>query len=247
MHSSFARSRQSLFDEEEAAGGTPSNSNSLFQDDSAGGGSPWDMPTPRKQKSRGDLLRSLLPASDAPDSYIETFDSVVRDDGSSASGKVSPAGLMRVLAAAKLDADAQAKIMNIIAPGGGGEDVTLGRNEFNVFLGLIGLAQEGETVSLDGIDERRRSKSLVVPCFWFIFFVRTIFRLGSTRQPASYIQYACWPAKSQHNESLLHMQPPVPLVWCFISYPRPPKSAGWMRSSVGATRIGDWPRIYLPH
>lgn len=164
MHSSFARSRQSLFDEEDAGtGGTPSNSNSLFQDDFAGGSggtgsSPWDLPTPRKQKSRADLLRSLLPASDAPDSYIETFDSVVREDGSG--GKVSPGGLMRVLAAAKLDADAQAKIMSIIAPGGG-EEVTLGRNEFNVFLGLIGLAQEGETISLDGIDERRRSKSAV--------------------------------------------------------------------------------------
>lgn len=161
MHSSFARSRQSLFDEEDAGtGGTPSNANSLFQDDFAGGsggagGSPWDMPPPRKPKSRADLLRSLLPASDAPDSYIETFDSVVREDGSA--GKVSPGGLMRVLAAAKLNADAQAKIMSIIAPGGG-EEITLGRNEFNVFLGLIGLAQEGETVSLDGIDERRRSK-----------------------------------------------------------------------------------------
>lgn len=160
MHSSFARSRQSLFDEEEA--GTPSNSNSLFQDDDggAGGGSPWAMPTPRKQKSRADLLRSLLPASDVPDSYIETFDSVLREEQGGSAGKVPPGGLMRVLAAARLDADAQAKIMSIIAPGGsGGEEVALGRNEFNVFLGLIGLAQEGEAVSLDGIDERRRSKS----------------------------------------------------------------------------------------
>lgn len=131
-----------------------SQSNSIFQDDS-GAGSPWDMPTPRKQQSRADVLRSLLPASDAPDSYIETFDNVVRDDG--AGGKISFGGIMRVLAAAKLDADAQAKIMNIIAPGGG--DVALGRNEFNVLLGLIGLAQEGETVSLDSIDERRTSES----------------------------------------------------------------------------------------
>lgn len=158
MHSSFARSRQSLFDEEEAA--TPSNSNSLFQDDDGGadGGSPWAMPTPRKQKSRADLLRTLLPASDAPDSYIETFDSVLREENGGSAGKISPGGLMRVLAAAKLDADAQAKIMSIIAPGGSGGEVVLGRNEFNVFLGLIGLAQEGEAVSLDGIDERRRSK-----------------------------------------------------------------------------------------
>lgn len=151
MTSSFARSRQSLFDEDD------SNSNSLFQDDDVAGSgtaSPWDMPTPRKQHSRADILRNLLPASDVPDSYIETFDSVVRENGSG--GKVASGGVMRVLAAAKICADDQARIMGIIAPGGG--EVALGRNEFNVFLGLIGLAQEHEAISLDGIDERRRSE-----------------------------------------------------------------------------------------
>ncbi|ROW12737.1 hypothetical protein VMCG_00215 [Cytospora schulzeri] len=155
MQSSFARSRQSLFDEEDSSM-TASNSNSLFQDDDIAGSrsaSPWDLPTPRKPQSRSDLLRSILPASDAPDSYTETFDAIVREHGSG--GKVTSAGAMRVLAAAKLEADAQAKIMSIIAPGGG--EVSLGRNEFNVLLGLTGLAQEGETVSLDGIDERRRN------------------------------------------------------------------------------------------
>lgn len=165
MQSSFARSRQSLFDEEESA--TQSTSNSLFQDDIArsGAGSPWDMPTPRKQQSRADLVRSLLPASDAPDSYIEIFDTVVRENGSG--GKVSSGGAMRVLAAANLDADAQAKIMSIIAPGGG--EIALGRNEFNVLLGLVGLAQEGDTVSLDGIDERKRSE------FFWSFPVQSLY------------------------------------------------------------------------
>ncbi|KAJ4403508.1 Sorting nexin mvp1 [Gnomoniopsis sp. IMI 355080] len=145
--------RASLFDESSSIAQsqeqTQSTSNSLFQDDS----SPWDMPTPRKQHSRADLLRTLLPASDVPESYIETFDNVIREDG--AGGQVSSGGVTRVLASAKLDADAQAKIMSIVAPGGG--EVALGRNEFNVLLGLVGLAQEGETVSLDGIDERRRN------------------------------------------------------------------------------------------
>ncbi|KAK7712585.1 Sorting nexin mvp1 [Diaporthe eres] len=153
MTSSFARSRQSLFDEEDS--NNPSNSNSLFQDDDVAGSgtaSPWDMPTPRKQHSRAEIVRNLLPASDVPNSYIETFDSVVRENGSG--GKVASGGVMRVLAAAKMGADDQARIMGIIAPGGG--EVALGRNEFNVFLGLIGLAQEHETISLDGIDERRR-------------------------------------------------------------------------------------------
>lgn len=174
MESSFARSRGNLFDEEDSASSSmtqsqtqPSqSSNSLFQDD----GSPWDMPTPRKHHSRADLLRNLLPASDVPESYIETFDAVVRDEGSSG-GKVSASGVTRVLAAAKLHADAQAKIMGIVAPGGG--EVALGRNEFNVLLGLIGLAQEHETISLDGVDERRKSESACLPLLtsYFTFHV----------------------------------------------------------------------------
>lgn len=164
MHSSFARSRQSLFDEEESMTQSQTQSqsqttSSLFQDDGESG-SPWDMPAPRRQASRADLLRNLLPASDAPESYIETFDAVIREDDAGG-GKVSSGGIARVLAAAKLDADAQADIMSILSPAGagsGGGDVTLGRNEFNVLLGLVGLAQEGETVSLDGIDERRKSE-----------------------------------------------------------------------------------------
>lgn len=266
MHSSFARSRQSLFDEEEA--GNPSTSNSLFQDDFAAGGggnnssgggagsSPWDMPTPRKQQSRADLLRTLLPAADAPDSYIETFDSVVREDGTA--GKVAPGGLMRVLAAARLDADAQAKIMSIIAPAGGGSggEVVLGRNEFNVFLGLIGLAQEGETISLDGIDERRRSKFI---CLSFSNLPNPpIFPFSPRTGPAStayVLTYVRTTSLRPHDPSTTlclfqkHMQPPVP---------RP--QLGPLSTSLSATArrrlvdavvswrtIGDWPRDVLPH
>lgn len=192
MESSFARSRQSLFDEEDAV--AQSQSNSLFQDDDASAsGSPWGMPTPRKQQSRTDLLRTLLPAAEAPESYIETFDAVVRDDGGAA-GKISPRGVSRVLAAAKLDADAQARIMSIIAPTGG--EVALGRNEFNVLLGLIGLAQEGEIISLDGVDERRRSEFALFVCI------------------TAYMLCLVLPTYSQLPLStrlyLLRMQPPVP-------------------------------------
>ncbi|KAG7102074.1 Sorting nexin mvp1 like protein [Verticillium longisporum] len=123
----------SLFDE-----GHPSNksNSSLFADDDFsgdGGGSPWDMPTPRRQKTRADVLRTLLPTSDAPDSYIDTFDTVVQEDGSN--GRVNASGVAKVFAAARLGADEQASIMAIIAPNG--NDVAVGRNEFNVFLALI--------------------------------------------------------------------------------------------------------------
>jgi sorting nexin-8 len=154
--SAFGRSTSSLFEDEPAM--TKSTSSALFQDDDASGASsPWDLPTPRKQKSRADVLAALLPASDVPESYIETFDAVVRSDGGS--GKVSAGGVARTLAAAHISADEQARIMAVLAPAtGNAGEIALGRNEFNVLLALIGLAQDGDTPNLDGVDERRRSQ-----------------------------------------------------------------------------------------
>ncbi|KAK4164011.1 hypothetical protein QBC43DRAFT_211728 [Cladorrhinum sp. PSN259] len=146
-------SKSSLFEDESPM--TKSTTTALFADDDPGSDSPWDMPTPRKQQTRSELIRTLLPPSDVPESYVETFDAVVREDGSD--GRVTSGGIARTLAAAKLGADAQARIMGIVVPSGSSEEFTLGRGEFNVLLALIGLAQEGETVSLDGVDERRRS------------------------------------------------------------------------------------------
>lgn len=150
-------SRSSLFEDEPPM--TKSTSTALFVDDDPGSDSPWDMPTPRKQQTRTDLVRSLLPSSDVPDSYLETFDSIVAEDGSG--GRITSGGVARTLAAAKLGADAQARIMGIVVPGGHGDSDGAGpldRNQFNVLLALIGLAQEGEVVGLDTVDERRRSQ-----------------------------------------------------------------------------------------
>ncbi|KAK4098934.1 hypothetical protein N658DRAFT_431022 [Parathielavia hyrcaniae] len=145
-------SRSSLFEDESAM--TRSGTTALFADDDAASDSPWDLPTPRKQQTSADLIRNLLPASEVPDSYIEAFDTVAAEHGSG--GSIDAGGIARTLAAAKLGADAQARVMGIVAPGGGGEEVALDRNQFNVLLALIGLAQEGEIVGLDGVDERRR-------------------------------------------------------------------------------------------
>ena len=135
-----------------------SSSAALFADDDDGSGhsSPWDMPTPRKHQTRADLIRNLLSPADVPELYIDVFDRVVEHDGRA--GRVTSGGIARTLAAGKLGADEQARIMGLVAPSGGGEP-SLGRPEFNVLLALIGLAQEGEAISLDGVDERRRSKS----------------------------------------------------------------------------------------
>lgn len=153
--STIGRSQTSLFDDDDGPM-TRSTSDSLFNDDDFGddrSGSPWDIPTPRKHQ-RSDLVRNLLAGTDVPDGYIETFDSAVSEDGEA--GKVTLSGVAKTLAAARLSADHQARIMGILAPAG--SDAPIGRNEFNVLLALIGLAQEGEAVSLDGVDERRRSK-----------------------------------------------------------------------------------------
>ena len=150
----FQRSRSSLFEDEPAM--TKSTSSALFQDDDSGAPSPWDMPTPRKQLSRADLIRSLLSSADVPDSYVETFDTLLGEHDDA--GRISSAGITRALAAARLGADEQARINSIIAPAGENTDGSLGRAEFNVFLALVGLAQQGETISLDSVDEHRRSE-----------------------------------------------------------------------------------------
>jgi sorting nexin-8 len=172
-----AKSRLSLFDDEPSP--APGAKSSLFDDDNVPGMSPWGMPTPKKAP-RGELIKILLPASDVPDSYIDIFDNVLKS-GDGEGGKISSSGISRVLSAGNLEADDQARIMNIIAPGG--QSTSLGRNEFNVLLALIGLAQEREDISLDGVDERRRSQ-----CFINTMIVRALlihFKYRSSDTPAS--------------------------------------------------------------
>ncbi|RYP47117.1 hypothetical protein DL768_006791 [Monosporascus sp. mg162] len=154
-NSSAGRTRNWLFDDNEGSM-TQSGSDALFNDDGLGGGrsgSALGIPTARKPESRADLLRNLLAGTEVPDSYIEAFDSAIKEDGEG--GKVTSSGVSKTLAAAKLSADDQACITGIVAPAG--SDAPIGRNEFNVLLALIGLAQEGESVSLDGVDERKRN------------------------------------------------------------------------------------------
>jgi sorting nexin-8 len=150
-----SKSRNSLFDDEASP---PGSKSSLFADDDAPTSSPWGMPTPKKA-ARNDLIKNLLDSSAVPDSYIDTFDNVLKVDGSG--GKISPAGITKVLSAGKLGADEKSRITNLITSGGQLAD--LGRNEFNVLLALVGLAQEHEDITLDGVDERRRSQ-----CFFSI-------------------------------------------------------------------------------
>src|SRR6187402_2485979 len=141
-----SKSRLSLFDDEPSP--APGSKSSLFvDDDSAPGSSPWGMPTPKKA-ARGELIKSLLPATDVPDTYIDIFDSLLKG-GDGFGGKISAAGVTRVLSAGKIGADDQSRIVTIISSGGQLSDLT--RNEFNVLLALIGLAQEHEDITLDSV------------------------------------------------------------------------------------------------
>jgi sorting nexin-8 len=123
--------------------------------------SPWAFPTPKKA-GRGALVKSLLPASDVPESYIDAFDAVL-DAGDSSGNGISIDGAKKLMASSRVSSDAQLKILDIVVQPGQ-EHVGLGRSEFNVLFALIGLAQEGEDITLDGVDERKRSQySIFIP------------------------------------------------------------------------------------
>lgn len=125
----------------------------LFADDSnAADDSPWGF-TPKKQ-ARSNLVRTLLPAGDVPESYIDRFESLA--EGSS----VPFVEVGKLLDGAKVSAQVRQQIVDIVAPQGLDAAGGLGRGEFNVLLALIGLAQEGEEVSLDSVDDRRRRKTM---------------------------------------------------------------------------------------
>ena len=145
-----AHTKSSLFDDETKPGAK--SGSGLFDDDGAHGDSPWSMPTPKKG-GRGDLVKTLLPASDVPESYIDAFDVLANSEHKAGGGQISIFGVKKLLEGARYNTE---RILGLVT---GGKDVAaLGRNEFNVLMALIGLAQEGEEATLDGVDERRRSK-----------------------------------------------------------------------------------------
>ena len=144
-----------LFDDDRPTAGKTGNS--LFSDDLGGSQeSPWALPTPKKA-ARSQLIRNLLSAATVPDEYIDAYDNLLAS-GRTAKGEVTVERIKKLLADSGVSSDVQQRILGIIVPAG--NDVQgLGRGEFNVLFALIGLAQEGDEVTLDGVDERRKSKS----------------------------------------------------------------------------------------
>ena len=141
-----------LFDDDQKPAGK--SGSGLFDDGFDSNDSPWAFPTPKKG-GRGSLVKSLLPASDVPDQYIDAFDALL-DAGDRTGNGVSIDGAKKLLASSGIPSDTQSKILEIVAQPD--QDVAgLGRNEFNVLFALLGLAQEGDDVTLDSVDERKRN------------------------------------------------------------------------------------------
>ena len=146
-----AQSKSSLFDDDQKS--KVKTGSGLFDDDDASGDSPWSMPTPKKG-GKADLVKTLLPASDVPESYIDAFDVLANSEYKADGGQIQISGAKKLLEGNRANSE---KILGLVT--GGTNIAGLGRNEFNVLLALIGLAQEGEEATLDGVDERRKSES----------------------------------------------------------------------------------------
>ncbi|KAJ5783099.1 hypothetical protein N7457_004873 [Penicillium paradoxum] len=149
---SAQRSKSSLFADEPATGGS-----SLFADDDGDdSSSPWNMQnTTTKRTARRDLVRTLLPTTDVPESYIDAYDLILNSGDRVGSG-IGLTSVREILSSSGLTATDQGKILNLVASSDHESFNGLGRGEFNVLLALVGLAQEGEDLSFDAVDDRRR-------------------------------------------------------------------------------------------
>ncbi|KAF2743195.1 hypothetical protein M011DRAFT_451663 [Sporormia fimetaria CBS 119925] len=141
----------SLFDDDPKPANRAAG-NSLFADDGFADDSPWGFPTPKKA-ARGSLVKTLLPPSEAPESYHAAYDALLEGKEGE---EVRASAVRKLLKECGLEDSVQARIAEIVSlPNQDGASV--GRSEFNVLFALIGLAQEGDDVTLDSVDERKRN------------------------------------------------------------------------------------------
>jgi sorting nexin-8 len=156
----------SLFDDDDDAA-PARNSTSLFADDSttaaaAGAYSPWSFPTP-KRAARSALIKTLLPPGAVPEWYVDVYDKLLVWDADNGPGGgptsgIDYAAVRKLLDESGLDEEGRQRVVRML-----GVEVgkSLGQGEVNVLIALVGLAQEGEDVTLDGVDERRKSMSFL--------------------------------------------------------------------------------------
>lgn len=158
------RSKSSLFADDPSHGATSGGSGgaaSLFADETPGSGPSWT----NKRAARHELVKTLLPASDVPESYTDAYDQIL-DGGDQVGAGIGLTSVREILSGSGLSATDQAKVLNLVVSSDGDSADGVGRNEFNVLLALVGLAQEGEELTLDAVDDRRKSKSCIIHCGW---------------------------------------------------------------------------------
>ncbi|KAJ5785340.1 uncharacterized protein N7503_010552 [Penicillium pulvis] len=148
---STQRSKSSLFADDSTRG-----SPSLFADDDGDdSSSPWNQTNTAKRGARRDLVRTLLPATDVPESYIDAYDLILNSGDRVGSG-VGLTSVREILSSSGLSASDQGKILNLVVSADHESSGGLGRAEFNVLLALVGLGQEGEELSFDTVDDHRK-------------------------------------------------------------------------------------------
>ena len=143
--------KSSLFDDEAPA---TKSSGGLFNDESRSEPSPWSMPN-SKRTSRGDMVKTLLQDANVPESYVDAYDVLSTSEHKTAGGRIRIQGTRETLQKSIKARAERDKISGLVSGSSG--DLEIGRGEFFVLLALIGLAQEGDEVSLDAVDERRKS------------------------------------------------------------------------------------------
>jgi len=148
---STQRPKTSLFADEFGGG------SSLFADDDDDSSSPWSQNNTAKRTARRDLVRTLLPTAEVPESYVDAYDLILNSGDRVGSG-VGLTSIREILSSSGLNASDQGKIFNLVVSGDRESSGGLGRAEFNVLLALVGLGQEGEDLSFDAVDDRRKSE-----------------------------------------------------------------------------------------
>ncbi|PYI13319.1 hypothetical protein BO99DRAFT_427183 [Aspergillus violaceofuscus CBS 115571] len=158
LGNSAQRSKSSLFADEPSFGGNTGNagSSSLFADDEGlNSGSLWGNSVNKRTKHQ--IVKTLLPQDEVPESYIDAYDLVLSEGDRVGSG-VGLTSVREILSSSGLSASDQEKILNLVVSGDIDSSTGLGRGEFSVLLALVGLAQEGEDLTFDTVDDRRKSE-----------------------------------------------------------------------------------------
>jgi sorting nexin-8 len=216
-----SRSKSSLFADEPATGGS-----SLFADDDGGDSSPWNAQNnTAKRTARRDLVRTLLPNTDVPESYIDAYDLILNTGDRVGSG-IGLTSVREILSSSGLTATDQSKILNLVASGDHESFSGLGRGEFNVLLALVGLAQEGEDLSFDAVDDRR--KKLPQPNTGYLDRLR---------------MYGDTSSEPHHRPATPPSQPPPLQTTGFANSQRP------RRESLGGLESDPWgsPQLHRGH